>query len=108
METYFDIVSFLLFVLPFLHLFFVSVPVRWSFTGQRWGPEYKITYDDRLPQLLEYQRDAAFLFRFIHQSNYSFVITVISHLYEKEQTGQSLEEPEAEQGNDRAPRASKA
>jgi len=104
METYFDIVSILLFVLLFFHWFFVFVSVRWSFTGQRRGPEYKITY--RSKPLLEYQRDAAFLFHFIHQSNYSFVITVISHLYEKDQTGQLLEGPEAEPGNDRTPLAS--
>ncbi|XP_074609817.1 uncharacterized protein LOC141863992 [Acropora palmata] len=106
METYFDIVSILLFVLLFLHLFSVSVSVRWSFTGQRRGPEYKITY--RSQTLLEYQRDAAFLFHFIHQSNYSFVITVISDLYKKDQTAQPLEEPAAEQGNDRTPLTSMA
>ena len=103
METYFDIVSILLFVLLFFHLIFVSVSVWWSFTGQRRGPVYKITY--RSKPLLDYQRDAAFLFHFIHQSNYSFVITVISHLYEKDQTGQLREGPEAELGDDRAPLA---
>ena len=104
METYFDIVSILFFVLLFFHLFFVSVSVWWSFTGQRRGPEYKITY--RSKPLLEYQRDAAFLFHFINQSNYSFVITVISQLYEKEQKGQLLEGPEVEQGNELTPLAS--
>ena len=103
METYFDIVSILLFVLLFFHWFFVFVSVGWSFTGQRRGPEYKITCRS---QTLEYKRDAAFLFHFIHHSNYSFVTTVISHLYEKDQAGQLLERPEPEPGNDRTPLAS--
>ena len=98
METYFDIVSILLLVLLCFHWLFVFVSGGWSVTGQRWGPEYKITCRS---QTLEYQRDAAFLFHFIHQSNYSFVTTVISHLYEKDQAGQLLEGPEAEPGNDR-------
>ena len=104
METYFDIVSILLFVVLFSHLFFVSVSVRWAFTGQRRGPEYIIIY--RLQPLLEYQGDAAFLFHFIDQSNYSFVTTVISDLHKKYQTGQLLEGREVEQGNDRTPLAS--
>ena len=35
--------------------------------------------------LLEYYGDAAFLFHFIHKSNYSFLITVIRYLLEKEE-----------------------
>ena len=43
--------------------------------------------------LLTYVGDAAFLFHFIHKSNYSFLITVISHLLEKEeQEGEETEE----------------
>ena len=97
METYFHIVSILLFLLLCMHLFFISVSFTWSLTGQRRGPEYEITYHQRT--LLKYQRDAAFLFHFIHQSNNSFLITVIRYLCEKDQTGQLAEEPEAEQGD---------
>ncbi|XP_029195288.2 volume-regulated anion channel subunit LRRC8A-like [Acropora millepora] len=85
METYFDIVSILLIVLLVFHLVFVFVSVKWSFAGQRRKPEYKIIHE--LRPILEYKGDAAFLFHFINQANYSFVITVISHLYEKDQTG---------------------
>ncbi|XP_015775807.1 PREDICTED: volume-regulated anion channel subunit LRRC8A-like [Acropora digitifera] len=85
METYFDIVSILLIVLLVFHLVFVFVSVGWSITGQRRKPEYKIIHESR--PILEYKGDAAFLFHFINQANYSFVITVISHLYEKDQTG---------------------
>ena len=106
METYFDIVSILLFVLLFSHLFFMSVSVGWSFTGQRRGPEFKISYRSQI--LLDYERDAAFLFHFINQSNSSFVITVIRDLCKKDQTAQPLEEPAAEQGNDRTPLTSMA
>ncbi|XP_067024346.1 volume-regulated anion channel subunit LRRC8A-like [Acropora muricata] len=104
METYFDIVSILLFVLLFFHLFFVSVSFRWSFTGQRREPKFKITVESR--PIFECKGDAAFLFHFINEANYSFVKTVIRHLCEKDETGQLLEEPEAEQGNDRTPLAS--
>ena len=104
METYFHIVSFFVFVLLSLHWCFVSFSIGWSVTGKRREPEYKITYDKR--PLLKCKRDAAFLFHFIHQANSSFVITVIRHLCEKDETGQLLEEPEEEQGNDRTPPAS--
>ena len=98
MEAYFDIVSFLLFILLFLHVVSVSVSLYWSCTGSRYRPEFKlITYRSRT--VLKYQRDAAFLFHFIDQSSNSFVMTVIRHLCEKDETGQLLEEPEAEYGN---------
>ena len=96
-ETYFDIVSFLLFVLLFLHLFFVSVSVGWSSTGQRRGPEFQITKNSQA--VLKCKRDAAFLLHFIQQSSNSFVITAIRDLCEKDETGQLREEPEAEQGD---------
>ena len=88
METYFDIVSILLFVLIVFHWFFVSISVGWSFTGQRREPKFKIT--DQFRPILEFKGDAAFLFHFINQANYSFVKTVIRHLCEKDETGQLL------------------
>ena len=80
----------------------------WSLIGERWGPVYKITSEKRTSDehestsieltsltfdkdaaeegtLLTYNGDAAFLFHFIHKSNYSFLITVIRHLLEEEE-----------------------
>ena len=118
MESYFEVGSILLLVLLGLHFFFVCYSFVWSFIGERWGPVYKITSkktsdeDGASPSghesndteltsvahekertLLTYVGDAAFLFHFIHKSNYSFLITVISHLLEKEeQEGEETEE----------------
>ena len=118
LESYFEVGSILLLVLLGLHLFFVCYSFVWSFIGERWGPVYKITSkktsdEDRASPsghgsndteltsfaheeertLLTYIGDAAFLFHFIHKSNYSFLITVISHLLKKEeQEGEETEE----------------
>ena len=40
--------------------------------------------------LLTYSGDAAFLFHFIHRSNYSFLITVIRYLFEEEEKNESM------------------
>ena len=88
METYFDIVSILLIVLLSFHWFFVSVSVGWFLTGQRRKPKFKITVESR--PIFECKGDAAFLFHFINEANYSFVKTVIRHLCEKDETGQLL------------------
>jgi len=110
MGSYFQVGSFLLFILLGLHLFFVCYSFVWSLIGERWGPVYKITsVEDAAPPsgdennaieltsltsdkdaaeedtLLTYNGDAAFLFHFIHKSNYSFLITVIRYLLEKEE-----------------------
>ena len=82
MGTYFHVASILLIVLLCLHLIFVLGSFLWSVTGERRGPEYEIT--SNLDTLLTYHGDAAFLFHFIHKSNYSFLITVIRYLYNKE------------------------
>ena len=108
MASYFEVGSILLLVLLGLHLFFVCYSFVWSFIGERWGPVYKIsqTTSDKNAApppgherihtertLLTYIGDAAFLFHFIHKSNYSFLITVISHLLKKEeQEGEETEE----------------
>ena len=82
MGTYFHVGSILVIVLLFLHLIFVLGSILWSLTGERNGPEYEIT--SNMNTLLTYHGDAAFLFHFIHKSNYSFLITVIRYLYDKE------------------------
>lgn len=82
MGTYFHVGSIFVIVLLFLHLMFVLGSLLWSLTGERRGPEYEIT--SNMDTLLTYHGDAAFLFHFIHKSNYSFLITVIRYLYDKE------------------------
>ena len=82
MGTYFHVGSIFVIVLLFLHLMFVLGSLVWSLTGERRGPEYEIT--SNMDTLLTYHGDAAFLFHFIHKSNYSFLITVIRYLYDKE------------------------
>ena len=109
METYFRVGSILLIILLCVHLIFVLGSFLWSLTGERCGPEYKIA--SKSVTLLKYYGDAAFLFHFIHKSNYSFLITVITHLYEEEekmkkkkrrelaeQLAEQLEEQTEEQG----------
>ena len=112
MESYFEVGSILLLVLLGLHLFFVFYSFVWSFICERWGPVYKIsqTTSDKNAApppgherihtertLLTYIGDAAFLFHFIHKSNYSFLINVISLLLEKEEKeGEEREEEENE------------
>ena len=114
MGSYFKVGSILLFILLGLHLFFVVYSFVWSLFGERCQPVYKITSekgtsaeDAASPSededsieitsltrdkdaaeegtLLKYNGDAAFLFHFIHKSNYSFLITVIKHLLEEEE-----------------------
>ena len=107
MGSYFKVGSILLFILLGLHLFFVSYSFVWSLIGERWGPVYKITSEKRTSSenennateqtsltdedaaeegtLLKYNGDAAFLFHFIHKSNYSFLITVIRNLLQEEE-----------------------
>ena len=109
MGSYFKVGSILLFILLGLHLIFVFYSFVWSLKGERWGPVYEITSekkaspsevennaieltsltrDEDAPEegtLLKYNGDAAFLFHFIHKSNYSFLITVIKHLLEEEE-----------------------
>ena len=82
MGTYFHVGSIFVIVLLFLHLIFVLGSLLWSLTGERRGPEYEIT--SNMDTLLTYHGDAAFLFHFIHKSNYSFLITVIRYLFDKE------------------------
>ena len=114
MGSYFKVGSILLFVLLGLHLFFVFYSFVWSLIGERWGPVYKITSEksaspseQQLPAieltsltqdndaaeegtLLTYNGDAAFLFHFIHKSNYSFLITVIRYLLEEQEKERRL------------------
>ena len=108
MGSYFKVGSILLFILLGLHLFCVFYSFVWSLFGERWGPVYKITSEKRTSDehestatelesltrnkdaaeegtLLTFTGDAAFLFHFIHKSNYSFLITVIRHLLEEEE-----------------------
>ena len=108
MGSYFKAGLILLFILHGLHSFFVFYSFVWSLLGERWEPVYKIpsspghesaaegcrllpcygvehksTPEER--PLLKYYGDAAFLFHFIDESNYSFMITVIRHLLQEEE-----------------------
>ena len=115
MGSYFKAGSILLFILLGLHLFFVFYSFVWSLIGERWEPVSKITSEKRRSDedaaspsedesnaieltrlthdndaaeegtLLTYNGDAAFLFHFIHKSNYSFLITVIRYLLEEQE-----------------------
>ena len=53
--------------------------------------------------LLKCNGDAAFLFHFIHKSNYSFLITVIKHLLEeeKEKKKESMKKKTKEENKER-------
>ncbi|XP_015778223.1 PREDICTED: volume-regulated anion channel subunit LRRC8A-like isoform X2 [Acropora digitifera] len=103
MGSYFKAGSILLFILLGLHSFFVFYSFVWSLSGERCGPVYTITSDEERTSdedaasplgyesaaeeslLLKYHGDAAFLFHFIHESNYSFMITVINYLHQEEE-----------------------
>ena len=71
METYFHIVSILLFVFVSLHLVFVVGSFVWSVTGKRRGPEYSRSKPKTEKKTM--RGDAAFLFHLLHNSNYGFV-----------------------------------
>ena len=93
METFFHVVSILLFVLFCFHFIFVSVSIAfgWSFTSLRRGPEYKIYFHSE--PVFTCKCDAAVLFHFIEKSNDSFLITVIKDLCIKDQERQLVDEP---------------
>ena len=86
MGTYFHVGSIFVIVLLFFHLVFVLASFLWSLTGKRREPEYVITTNMHYPPRA-YHGDAAFLFHYIHKSNFSFVITVIKDLYDKQERG---------------------
>ena len=69
METYFHILSGLLFAFVSLHLVFVFGSFVWSITGQRRGPEYCLPPSDDSDEST-LTGDAAFLLHLLRNSNY--------------------------------------
>ena len=69
METYYHIVSILLFVLISLHLVFVFGSFVWSVIGKRRRPEYTYFKSEKTT----FHGDAAFLFHLLLNSNYGNV-----------------------------------
>ena len=90
MGTYFHVGFLFLTVLLLFHLFFVLGSILWSVTGQRRESKYVIEGVDFNPY--EFKGDAGFLFHLIHQSNSSFLISVINRLFESGRLGRSVED----------------
>ena len=92
MGRYFHVGFLFLTVLLLFHLSFVLGSILWSVTGERREPHYAILQYQSMGefhQCIEFKGDAAFLFHFIHQSNSSFLISVIKRLFDSGRLGRS-------------------